>query len=94
MAADKERRKNIDASMIPTPKFGEILMKEFMEPLGISKEQLAQSIDVSPSWIQEILDDQRKMTADLSMRLGRYFGVSEEYFFDIQRDIDIRNEKN
>lgn len=78
---------------IETPKMSEILKEEFMEPLGISAYRLANDIGVPVSRIQDILHDRRKVTADTSIRLGRYFGVSEKYFLNLQSDIDIRNTK-
>lgn len=78
---------------IETPKMSEILKEEFMLPLGISTYRLANEIDVPVSRIQDILHDRRKITADTSIRLGRYFGVSENYFLNLQSDIDIRNAK-
>lgn len=78
---------------IETPKISEILYEEFMEPMQISAYKLAQEIHVPVSRIQEILHDKRKITADTSLRLGKYFGVSDRYFLDIQTDIDIRNIK-
>ncbi|MBQ2052950.1 MAG: HigA family addiction module antidote protein [Bacilli bacterium] len=78
-------------SKIEMPKMSEILKEEFMEPLGISASRLANDIGVSISRIQGILRDKRRITADTSIRLGRYFGVSNRYFIDIQSDIDIRN---
>ena len=76
---------------IETPKISEILSEEFMQPLGISAYKLAQDIHVPTSRIQDILHDRRKITADTSIRLGRYFGVSDGYFLNLQNDIDIRN---
>ena len=76
---------------IETPKMSEILYEEFMEPLGISAYKLAQAIHVPVSRIQDILHDRRKVTVDTSLRLARFFGVSDRYFLDIQNDIDIRN---
>ena len=81
-------------AQIETPKMSEILKEEFMEPFGISEYRLANDIGVPVSRIQDILHDRRKVTADTSLRLGRYFGVSERYFLNLQSDIDIRNEKN
>ena len=78
-------------SKIEMPKMSEILKEEFMKPLGISASRLANDIGVSISRIQGILHDKRRITADTSIRLGRYFGVSNRYFIDIQSDIDIRN---
>ena len=76
---------------IETPTVGEILKEEFMEPLGISAYRLAQETFVPVSRIQEILHNRRKITVDTSMRLGRFLGVSERYFLNLQNDIDIRN---
>jgi len=80
-------------NMIPTPTMSEILWEEFMEPMGISAYRLAKDIHVPVSRIQEILRNKRKVTVDTSLRLGKYFGVSDRYFIDIQNDIDIRNQK-
>lgn len=77
--------------MIETPKISEILLEEFMQPYGITAYRLAKSICVPVSRIQDILHDRRKITADTSIRLGRFFGVSDRYFLDMQADIDIRN---
>ena len=76
---------------IETPTVGEILKEEFMEPLGISAYRLAQETFVPVSRIQEILHNRRKISVDTSMRLGRFLGVSERYFLNLQNDIDIRN---
>ena len=78
---------------ITTPTISEILIEEFMKPYGISAYSLAQDIHVPVSRIQDILHDRRKITADTSLRLAKYFGVSDKYFLDIQTDIDIRNLK-
>lgn len=80
-------------SFIPTPTVGEILQEEFMKPLGITAYRLAQDIHVPTSRVQDILHNRRKVTADTSLRLAKYFGVSDRYFLDIQNDIDIRNMK-
>ena len=79
--------------MIETPTIGEILLEEFMKPLGISAYRLSKDIGVPTSRIQDIVHNRRRMTADTSLRLGKYFGVSEKYFISMQDDIDIRNLK-
>ena len=61
---------------IETPKMSEVLAEEFMKPLDLSAYKLAKAIHVPTSRIQDILHDRRKMTADTSVRLGIYFGVS------------------
>ena len=81
------------ADFIATPTMGEILREEFMEPMSISAYKLAQEIHVPVSRIQDILHDRRKVTADRSLRLAKFFGVSDKYFLDMQNDIDIRNLK-
>ena len=78
---------------ITTPRVSEILREEFMETLGISAYRLAQAINVPASRVQDILHDRRKITADTSLRLAKFFGVSDRYFLDLQNDIDIRNLK-
>lgn len=78
-------------NIIKTPKISEILLEEFMQPLGISAYKLAKDINVPTSRIQDILKDKRKITVDTSLRLARYFNVSDKYFLNLQNDIDIRN---
>lgn len=79
--------------MIETPRMSEILREEFLEPFGVSAYRLARDIRVPVSRIQDILHDRRKISVDTSLRLGRYFGVSERYFLNLQNDIDVRNAK-
>ena len=79
--------------MINIPKMGEILREEFMIPMNLSAYRLAKEIHVPVSRIQAILNNERKITADTSLRLAKYFGVTDKYFLDIQNDIDIRELK-
>lgn len=78
---------------IPTPQAGEILWDEFMEPMGISAYRLAHETRVPTSRIQDILHGRRKITADTSLRLGKYFGVSDRFFLNLQSDVDLRTAK-
>lgn len=78
---------------IPTTKISEILMEEFMAPMNLSAYKLAQEIRVPISRVQDILHDRRKISADTSLRLAKFFGVSDKFFLDIQNDIDIRELK-
>ena len=80
----------IHMKKVELPKISEILKEEFMIPLHISAYRLAKDIDVPVSRIQDILHDRRKITAETSIRLGRYFGLSDKYFLNLQIDIDIR----
>lgn len=81
------------ADFIPTPKMSEILWEEFMAPMNLTAYRLAQEIHVPVSRIQDILHDRRKITADTSLRMAKFFGVSDRYFLDLQNDIDIRELK-
>ena len=78
---------------IETPTISDILKHEFMDPMGISAYKLAKDIHVPVSRIQDILHDRRKISVDTSLRLAKYFGVSDEYFLNVQNSIDIRNAK-
>ena len=78
---------------IKTPTISEILKEEFMIPLGLSAYRLAKDIDVPVSRIQDILHNRRKITAETSIRLGKYLGLSDRYFLNLQNDIDIREAK-
>ena len=64
-----------------------------MEPNNISAYKLAKEINVPISRIQDIIHNRRMVTVDTSLRLARFFGVSDKYFLDMQNDIDIRNTK-
>lgn len=79
--------------MILTPTISEILLEEFMIPFNISAYKLAKDIHVPVSRIQDILKGRRKITADTSLRLGKYFGVDGKYFLNMQNDIELRNKK-
>ena len=78
---------------IPTPTISEILKEEFMDPLGLSAYRLAKDIHVPVSRIQEILNGTRSISADTSLRLAKYFDVSEGYFLRLQMDVDLRTAK-
>lgn len=69
---------------------GEILMEEFMRPLGISINALARDLAVPPNRISGIVNGTRAITADTALRLGKYFGVSPEVWLDLQSDYELR----
>lgn len=69
---------------------GEILLEEFMKPLGITARQLAADIDVSPSRISEIVHGRRPITADTALRLGLYFGMEPRFWINLQAEYDMR----
>ena len=70
-----------------------ILKEQFMEPLGISAYMVAKRIHVNPSRVAEILCGKRRITADTSLRLGRLFGVEDDYFLSLQGKDDIEDLK-
>jgi addiction module HigA family antidote len=73
---------------------GEILLEEFLVPLGLSPRRLARDIGVPPRRINEIVLGKRSITADTSLRLARYFGLSERYWLNLQARFDLEVEKD
>jgi len=69
---------------------GEILLEEFMKPMGISARQLAADIDVSPSRISEIVNGLRPITADTALRLGLFFSMEPRFWLNLQTEYDMR----
>ena len=69
---------------------GEILLEDFMQPLGLSINALARAIDVPPNRVSEIVNGKRAITANTALRLGKYFAVSPEIWLDLQSDYDLR----
>lgn len=73
---------------------GEILLKEFLEPLDISQYRLARTISVPPRRINEIVRGLRAISADTALRLARYFGMSERFWLNLQARYDLEREKD
>lgn len=72
---------------------GEILLEDFMKPLGLSQYRLAQDIGVAPIRISQIVRGERSITVDTAMRLGRYFGVSAAVWLRLQVRYDLEAAK-
>lgn len=68
---------------------GEVLLEEFLKPMGLSQNRVALDIGVHPRRINEIVLGKRSITADTALRLGRYFGVSPQFWLGLQRDYDL-----
>jgi addiction module HigA family antidote len=68
---------------------GEILLDEFLEPMGISQYRLAKDISVPPRRINEIVHGKRSITADTALRLGRFFGMSPQFWLNLQTRYDL-----
>lgn len=79
---------------IPYPHPGEILLKEFLTPMGITQYRLAKEINVSQRRISEIVTGSRSVTADTGLRLSRFFGMSEGFWIGLQMDYDAAKTKD
>ena len=73
---------------------GEILLEEFLSPLGVSQYRLAKDMTVPPRRINEIVRGLRSMSADTALRLSRYFGTSERFWLNLQARYDLEVEKD
>ena len=73
---------------------GEILLEDFLKPMEISQYRLAHGISVSPRRINEIVHGTRAVTADTALRLGRFFGTSEEFWLNLQIRHDLKVERH
>jgi addiction module HigA family antidote len=73
---------------------GEILMEEFLEPMGISQYRLAKDISVPPRRINEIVHGKRAISADTALRLARYFRMSETFWSNLQAHYDLEVQKD
>lgn len=78
-----------DAERLPNPHPGEILLEEFLKPMGLSQNALARAVHVSPRRINELVLGKRSVTADTDLRLARYFGISEGFFLGLQTDYEL-----
>jgi addiction module HigA family antidote len=81
-------------TIMPPVHPGEILLTEFLEPLGVSQYQLAKAVDVPARRINEIVHGQRRISADTALRLARYFGTSERFWMNLQARYDLEVEKD
>ena len=79
---------------IPPIHPGEILLEEFLKPMGISQYRLSRGIGVPARRINEIVHGKRSITADTALRLARYFGTSERFWMNLQSRYDLEVEKD
>ena len=68
---------------------GEVLLEEFLRPMGLSQNRLALDLSVPPRRINEIVLGKRRITADTALRLSRYFGTSRRFWLGLQMDYDL-----
>ncbi|WP_300048375.1 HigA family addiction module antitoxin [Trueperella sp.] len=71
---------------------GEVLLEEFIGPMGITQNKLAVEIGVPPRRINEIVHGKRRITANTALRLGRYFGMSAQFWINLQSRYDLEVE--
>lgn len=69
---------------------GDVLLTEFLEPMGISQSRLANDIHVPPNRISQIIRGKREITADTALRLGKYFGIEPEFWLNLQLRFDMK----
>src|ERR1700679_2920283 len=81
--------KNVFAPVTP----GEMLKEEFIVEYGLSQNQLAKAVGISPNRIAEIVNNRRRITADTALRLGLYFGNSPEFWMNLQTHYDLKMAK-
>src|SRR5580658_4281219 len=86
-------RSSTTTNEIPNPTPGEVLLLEFIEPLGLTQNGLARAIGVPPRRINEIVLGKRAITADTDLRLARYFGLSEGFWLGLQSDHDLLRQR-
>jgi addiction module HigA family antidote len=73
---------------------GEILLEEFLSPMGLSQYRIAKDMSVPPRRINEIVLGKRAISADTAIRLARYFGTSEKFWLNLQTAYDLEVEKD
>lgn len=73
---------------------GEVLLEEFLAPMGISQNALARAIHVPPRRINEVVLGKRSITADTAIRLAQYFGTSEKFWMGLQADYDLEEARH
>ena len=72
------------------PKIGDIIVEEFLEPLGITSYRLAKDLGVSTSSILDLVHNKRKISVEMALRLSKYFGTTSEFWLNMQNELDLR----
>ena len=72
---------------------GEVLLQEYLEPLGVTQHRLALAVGVPPRRINEIVHGKRRISADTALRLARYFGTTERFWLNLQSRYDLEVER-
>ncbi|HEX6641332.1 MAG TPA: HigA family addiction module antitoxin [Thermoanaerobaculia bacterium] len=90
----KRPRKAAKSDRLPPVHPGEVLLEEFLEPMNITQYRLSKDISVPPRRVNEIVLHKRGITADTALRLGRYFGTSEQFWLNLQSEYDLDIERD
>lgn len=83
----------MDHDLIETPKIGEILKEEFLDPLGITPYRLSKELNVSTSSILDLIHNKRKVSVEMALRLSKFFGNSHKFWINLQTELDVRETK-
>jgi addiction module HigA family antidote len=84
-----KRKRKTSKTRLPPVHPGEVLLEEFLKPMDISQYRIAKEISVPPRRVNEIVLRKRGITADTALRLGRYFGTSEQFWLNLQSEYDL-----
>jgi addiction module HigA family antidote len=79
---------------IPNIHPGEVLLEEFLKPMGISAYRLSKDVGIPQTRTSQIIKGKRRITADTALRLAKYFGTSVKFWLGLQNDYDIEEELN
>jgi antitoxin HigA-1 len=83
----------IDPEWLHNSHAGELLVSEFMEPLGLTEDALTSSLAIAPARLRDVISGTKPMDADLDLRLARYFRMSEGFFLGLQDDYELLEAK-
>ena len=75
---------------IPLPSVSEYLLDDFMTPMGLTVQDISEGTGIPLREMKAVLSDEQEITPEISRKLGKYFGVSEMLFFDIQNELKER----
>jgi addiction module HigA family antidote len=90
----QETRDQLRSDQLDNIHPGEVLRKEFLEPLGITPYRLAKSIGVAQTRVGEIMEGKRSISTDTAIRLGRFFNVTPQFWLGLQQAYDIEREQS
>lgn len=93
MRTMSKSRTTTDPDWLHNSHAGELLVSEFMEPLGLTEEALASALAIAPARLRDVIAGTKPMDADLDLRLSRYFRMSEGFFLGLQDDYELLEAK-